>query len=526
MSLAQNHGNSALGVSHVFYSSAKRAKKLFKKGVLVADMCECTRDTGLIDVEGNPILEPVAVLYMHDGVTCGGIRIGAFDCNQTVDTDTHIGNFDAGVLQANGDLVFTAPILDHANGDTPTGDVRTLTIPFQEIPVNLVCLDGTLQFLMNDGSLTDSGIICPEADTYANNIVCMNDTLWLVYNTGGMVNTGIMCPEPNTFCTAVLEADGSVTISCPDQPDVNTGPHTVDTNTFSNTVDNGDGTYTTTNEDGTQVIWTGDTTIPDTNTQMLPKPPVNNANGTVTTCFDIVDVANGNAVLVADAWCHTTSTPQTPHVTQVIVSDCFGRIIDPNTGTDLRYQRQVEEAGALVALPIGQQVNEPRVGLVDINGNPAPTDGSWFTLAEDLNARTFTNPSNCRRALVYLHGSGHSLIAGNDNFLSAGTLHGVDLEIILRVGNSAPDKEQISFAVSPNNVANASRQKTAVTQHAGFSHYLNIAPGATFNYGYTVRMRQTFPGGNPSEVSGDPNTDHFTAIRYQTPKIKGSWNLI
>lgn len=82
LSLKQNLGHASISVSRFFYNSRDRQKYRGKKGELVADMCECRRDTGMVDANGQPILEPIATLYLHDGKTCGGIRTGGFACEE------------------------------------------------------------------------------------------------------------------------------------------------------------------------------------------------------------------------------------------------------------------------------------------------------------------------------------------------------------------------------------------------------------------------------------------------------------
>jgi hypothetical protein len=82
ISLGQHLGNATIAVSRIFYNSRDRQKYRGKKGTLVADMCECVRDTGQVDEKGNPILEPIAVFYLQDGKTCGGIRTGGFACEE------------------------------------------------------------------------------------------------------------------------------------------------------------------------------------------------------------------------------------------------------------------------------------------------------------------------------------------------------------------------------------------------------------------------------------------------------------
>jgi hypothetical protein len=82
ISLGQHLGNATIAVSRIFYNSRDRQKYRGKKGTLVADMCECVRDTGRVDDAGNAILEPVAVFYLQDGKTCGGIRTGGFACEE------------------------------------------------------------------------------------------------------------------------------------------------------------------------------------------------------------------------------------------------------------------------------------------------------------------------------------------------------------------------------------------------------------------------------------------------------------
>lgn len=70
--LAQNHGagGGTQAVSRMFYNSRDRSKYRGRQGELVADMCECA------DVDGNR----TAKLYLHDGVTCGGIPVSAVAC--------------------------------------------------------------------------------------------------------------------------------------------------------------------------------------------------------------------------------------------------------------------------------------------------------------------------------------------------------------------------------------------------------------------------------------------------------------
>jgi len=81
ISVKQNGGHASISISRFFYNSRDRMKYRGKKGEIVADMCECRRDTGIIDNDGNPVYEPIASLYAHDGKTCGGVRIGAFACD-------------------------------------------------------------------------------------------------------------------------------------------------------------------------------------------------------------------------------------------------------------------------------------------------------------------------------------------------------------------------------------------------------------------------------------------------------------
>lgn len=315
--------------------------------------------------------------------------------------------------------------------------------------------------------------------------------------------------------------NGSVTIPAPTLPSSLTGAsatgntigthndgqgNSVDINeTVTTMVTNPDNSITFTSEDGTS------TTIPADSVSSITSAV--NADGS-TTYTHFVNGVNG------DSWTIL------PNPTVVNINDCVTRITDPANDTS-DVQRVEDEAGFLVDVDLGSQVNLNRIGLVDINGDPAPTTGAWFTLAEDLAAGSWTNPSTSRSAMVQLIGSGHLQIAGNMNFISIGNLHGVDLDILLRVGTQAPDKEQLSYAVAPSDIAGQSRQEVDTSQRALLLDHRIVAPGATLTYGYTVRMRQSFPGGGqPSEISGDPNTDHFLSVRYSTPKIKGSWNLI
>lgn len=180
--LAKN-GGPIVGVSRFFYNSRDRSKHIGAYGEVVADMCECS---GL------------AILYLHDGKTCGGMPIGGVTCPdpEEIDVALETTSFD----EATGILTMTL-----TNGVVINTDIGVKTVDtdtFAEIVDN------------GDGTFTGTNVDGTTLTWDAVNVVD-TDTFTLVVDNGDGTFTG-------------TNADGTVV----SWDGVNTVP-TVDTDTFA-----------------------------------------------------------------------------------------------------------------------------------------------------------------------------------------------------------------------------------------------------------------------------------------------------
>ena len=112
-------------------------------------------------------------------------------------------------------------------------------------------------------------------------------------------DTGLEVTDPATLSALSAAWDDQTLLAadCPCCSD----PAVIPT---SDTYVNDDGFVVIAMSDGSEIVTTVESEE-DTDTRLSPKAAVVNPDGSITTCFDVVDGVGG--VITADVWCHTSS---------------------------------------------------------------------------------------------------------------------------------------------------------------------------------------------------------------------------
>lgn len=191
-----NRGQSTVAINKIFRSEVKRKKYIGKFGELIADMCTCNDDG-----------ETIAKLFMHDGITCGGMQVGAYACSPepvaAVTYEFEITN----PVNGDGIIVITATGSD--------GTVQDITLPEPTLPETAgVHLDNTTPVLnVPAGTVTFSAVNdldeSPAADVVLNInplITALTSSPHPTFVGGGDVNTSYDAGT-NTWTISGLDTD-------------------------------------------------------------------------------------------------------------------------------------------------------------------------------------------------------------------------------------------------------------------------------------------------------------------------------
>ena len=378
-----------------------------------------TIEENLFDANGNEIIRFTSADGANTFDVCKNPLKGATLNGEPVDAPDGIlileDMFGAGVVSADGST-YTVTLPGQAPVDICLNPVKTVST----VDANGVLIEGPNAPDADGNADAVGSTATPSADGTQHNIltsdgvvtsVCLNPAKSTVQDpaTGVITTTyadgttdtsdtkySTTVPAPAGFHTITTD-DGVATAVCLTPlksingvtGDINGNVNVADL--FSNTVDNGDNTYTTTNSDGTDVTWSGDTFASQMDNGDGTVTFTMADGSTVTLCLNPVKTAVQNAdglgatVTYADG-----TTGQLAYPTSTAVSD---GVTTTTTHPDGTTHTSCDD-------PVKDVLDSEGVSVVDENGvatlPPAATssfssNGDGTTTHDDGNGNVTTN---------------------------------------------------------------------------------------------------------------------------------------